>query len=145
MSSFQQVQKLVRFPNKKNKNPFPQNLNPRGVKGGRNPQQQVIRITSPSNYSLTTPEPTTYSSIAVSVLNVSQTSPVSSTWSEPVTEILKRSQDLFTTSSTSDDVTEVYSEVNNDNTQTTIVTNDIVEVETVRNNQETFKLFIQPQ
>eukprot|EP00090_Calanus_glacialis_P041374 TRINITY_DN7295_c0_g1_i3.p1 TRINITY_DN7295_c0_g1~~TRINITY_DN7295_c0_g1_i3.p1 ORF type:complete len:671 (-),score=125.25 TRINITY_DN7295_c0_g1_i3:79-2091(-) len=135
-SASQQVQKLVRFPNKKNKNPFPQNLNPRGVKGGRNPQQQVIRITSPSNYSLTTPEPTTYSSIAVSVLNVSQTSPVSSTWSEPVTEILKRSQDLFTTSSTSDDVTEVYSEVNNDNTHTTIVTNDIVEVETVRNNQE---------
>jgi len=132
-----QVQQLVRFPNGKNKNPFPQNLNPRGVKGGRNPQQQVIRITSPSNYSLTTPEPTTFSSIAVSVLNVSQTSPVSSTWSaEPVTEILKRSQDLFTTSSTSDDVTEVYSEVNNDNTHTTIVTNDLLEVETITNNQE---------
>jgi len=131
-----QVQQLVRFPNGKNKNTFPPNLNPRGVKGGRNTQQQVIRITSPSNYSLTTPEPTTYSSLAVSVLNISNTSPVSSTWSEPVTEIFKRSQDIFTTSSASDGVTEVYSEVNNDNTHTTIVTNDVVEVETIRNNQE---------
>jgi len=135
-SASQQVQQLVRFPNGKNKNTFPPNLNPRGVKGGRNTQQQVIRITSPSNYSLTTPEPTTYSSLAVSVLNISNTSPVSSTWSEPVTEIFKRSQDIFTTSSASDGVTEVYSEVNNDNTHTTIVTNDVVEVETIRNNQE---------
>jgi len=135
-SASQQVQQLVRFQNGKTKPGFTQNLNPRGVKGGRNTQQQVIRITSPSNYSVTTTETTTHSSLPVSVLNVSQTSSVSSAWTEPVTEIFKRSQEHFTSSSAGDGVTEVYSEVNNDNTHTTIVANDIVEVETIRNNQE---------
>jgi len=139
-SASKQVQQIVRFKNEKTQKPFLQKQNLRGVKGARKPHQQVIRITSPSNYSITTPEPTTYSSVAVIVSNISQTSSASSVWSEPVTEVFKRSQDRFTTSSTSDDVTETYSEVNNDNTHTTIVTNDVVEVETVRNNQENIQV-----
>jgi len=130
------VQKIVRFKNDKTTKPFPKKQKPRGVTGPRNPHQQVIRITSPSNFSLTTPQPTTYSSAAIVVSNISQTSSISSIWSEPVTEVLKRSHDHITETPVSDGVTETYSEVTNENTYTTIVTNDIVEVETVRSNQD---------
>jgi len=132
-SSSQALKKILRFPGRKNKTPLPiQNGLPKSVKEGKSPQQQhqVIRIISPSNYSLSTSK-----SIAVTTAISSSQSPLvtSSAWSEQVTETIKENHDLFTTIPSNTD----NNEVTIDESHTTLQPDEVTELNQIEREPET--------
>ena len=115
------MKKIIRFPGRKTKAPLPiQNVIQKTVTEGKSPQQEFIRIISPSNYSLST----TKSPAVIVTTNSAQTPLVtSSAWSKQITEIIKKNS--FTTAPSNTANTEVYSEVTVDGSHTTLVPDDL--------------------
>ena len=111
------MKKILRFPSRKTKTPLPiQNVIQKTVNEDKSPQQEFIRIISPSNYSLTT----TKSTAVTVTTNSSQTPLVTSlAWPKQVTETIKKNS--FTTVPSNTDNTDVYSEVTVDESHTTLV------------------------
>ena len=102
------------------------------MKEGKSPQQQqqVIRIISPSNYSLSTSK-----SIAVTAAITSSQAPLvtSPAWSEQVTETIKENNDLFTTipSNTGNNEDTI------DQSHTTLQPNEFTELNLIERDPET--------